>query len=553
MTLDARGRLLRFNAAAAETFGLEAGRDLECDGAGRLLAAASQAAFEDGLRSLATAERGSDDPASHADGRLAAPRLFVRGLTGRRADGTEFPLDAAISREHDAAGPWFAVCLRDVSERRDAEARLRHRARTAQLGADVGLALTKPGPLSQALAASAAAIVRRLDARLACVWVLDESGEAGDGPAGEGTRDGDAPASFLRLVACAGVDDRADDVDARIEAGQTTIGRVAGTGEPLLSNDVAGDPALRDLPWRVGGLRSFAAQPLRLDDAVVGVVAMGSAHVLTEVDQESLAAVARKLALGLARQRGIDALRLRAAELTRSARALERSNRDLDQFAYIASHDLRAPLRGIANLAEWIEEDLGEAVPEAVRGHLALLRGRVTRMDGLIEGILQYARAGRISMTEARVDTVALVHEAIDLLEPPEGSRVDVAPDLPVLVAPPAPLQQVFLNLIGNALKYAGGADARVTVTASRMADGVRFAIADNGPGIAPEYHARIWGVFQRLEARDQVEGTGIGLALVKKIVEAVGGQVGVESDVGRGATFHFTWPERPIDSGRGR
>ena len=243
----------------------------------------------------------------------------------------------------------------------------------------------------------------------------------------------------------------------------------------------------------------------------------------------------------------------------RLIRQLERSNKDLDQFAYVASHDLKAPLRGIANLSSWIEEDLATVMTDDTREQMHLMRGRVHRMEALIDGILQYSRAGRVRTAPEPVDTAALVADVIELIAPPEGTQIIVADEMPKVLAERVPLQQVFMNLIGNAVKYARrGADAQqgpVEVRVSWSEEPVdpdaprlyRFAIADNGPGIAQQYHERVFGIFQTLQSRDQVEGTGIGLSVVKKIVEGQGGRVWVESAEGEGATFYFTWPAAPV------
>jgi signal transduction histidine kinase len=225
---------------------------------------------------------------------------------------------------------------------------------------------------------------------------------------------------------------------------------------------------------------------------------------------------------------------------------LERSNKELDQFAYVASHDLKAPLRGIANLTEWIEEDLGERVTGESREHMQLLKGRVHRMEALIEGILAYSRAGRVQEKPVRVDVAKLLAESIELLAPPEGTEVVVAEGMPVIETERVPLEQVFLNLIGNAIKYNRRPGARVEIGVALDGAVHRFSVADNGPGIAPQYRERVWQIFQTLAARDKVEGTGIGLSVVRKIVEARGGRTWLESDVGQGTTFYFTWPVNP-------
>ena len=233
----------------------------------------------------------------------------------------------------------------------------------------------------------------------------------------------------------------------------------------------------------------------------------------------------------------------------------EAAYRELDQFAYVASHDLKAPLRGIANLAQWIQDDAGDQISGESTEHMRLLQGRVRRMEALIDGILAYSRAGRRSGEAAEsVDTGRLVREVVELLAPPPSVSIRIPDGLPVVASERIPLQQVFMNLLGNALKYgAAGRDSAIIDVewrdAGRM---VEFTVRDNGPGIAPEFHERIWLIFQTLAARDKVEGTGIGLSMVKKIVESRGGRVRLESAPGQGAAFHFTWPRNFREGVRG-
>lgn len=240
----------------------------------------------------------------------------------------------------------------------------------------------------------------------------------------------------------------------------------------------------------------------------------------------------------------------RADEIARTAAALERSNAELEQFAYVASHDLKAPLRGIANLAQWIEEDIGDALTGESAEHMRLLQGRVHRMEALIDGILTYSRAGRVRESVEAVDTQRLLGDVLDLLDLPEQVTVIRPGAMPVLRAERTALQQVFMNLVSNAGKYAAAYrdDPRIEIRCSEVEHGWRFSVSDNGPGIAPEFHDRIWGIFQTLEARDKVEGTGVGLSVVRKIVETRGGRVALESAEGAGATFSFTWPITPTE-----
>jgi PAS domain S-box-containing protein len=252
-----------------------------------------------------------------------------------------------------------------------------------------------------------------------------------------------------------------------------------------------------------------------------------------------------------ARKRAQATLRRRANKLARIARQLKETNHELDQFAYITSHDLRAPLRGIANLSRWIEEDMGERFTPEAHKQMELLRGRVHRMEALIDGILQYSRVGRDSIPVDEVDVGQLLREVIDLLAPPENVKVVIKSVMPTLRTEKLRMQQVFLNLIGNAIKHNPRPDAVVEITSRDVGAFYSFGVRDNGPGIAPEYHEKIFVMFQTLQARDKVEGTGVGLSLVRKIVEHQGGQISVDSREGEGAMFRFTWPKEPTHDQR--
>jgi signal transduction histidine kinase len=243
-----------------------------------------------------------------------------------------------------------------------------------------------------------------------------------------------------------------------------------------------------------------------------------------------------------------EALKAHVAQLAALTEKLKKKNEELDQFAYVTSHDLKAPLRGIANLSTWIEEDLGERLTPEAREQMELLRGRVRRMEGLIEGVLELSRVGRVRANPERVDVSTLLSDVVDLIHPPEGFSVELPKDAPTITAERLRLEQVFINLIGNAIKHHGGTRAgRVWIEwRDRGPRWLEFSVNDDGPGIAPQYHEKIFAVFQTLAARDHVEGTGLGLSLVKKIVENEGGTIAVESGEGRGATFRFTWPREP-------
>ncbi len=222
------------------------------------------------------------------------------------------------------------------------------------------------------------------------------------------------------------------------------------------------------------------------------------------------------------------------------------SNRELEQVAYGASHDLKAPLRGVGIVCDWLEDDLAGVMTDDVKRHLAQLRGRVVRMVAIVDGILAFARVGEGRAQPESVDVGALLRDVVELLPAREGATIEIAPAMPIACVQRELLEQVFANLVGNALKYARRADARVDVGVSEGERFFEFRVTDNGPGIAPQHHERIWSLFQRLESQQEIEGTGVGLALVKKIVEGEGGRAWVESQLGQGATFRFTWPIEP-------
>ena len=222
----------------------------------------------------------------------------------------------------------------------------------------------------------------------------------------------------------------------------------------------------------------------------------------------------------------------------------ERRAEELEQFAYVTSHDLKAPLRAIRNLADWIAEDLQSKLDNQTRERLTLMSDRVSRMQALVEGLLDYCRVGRDKENQEKVDSRVLVADTIDLLSPPSGFLIDVARDMPTLFTNRLELGQVFANLIGNAIKHHGSNNGHISIGVRDTGRFFEFTIADDGPGIAPEYHQKIFLMFQVLSVKDDRSDTGIGLALVKKIVQEQGGSISLESREGEGANFRFTWPK---------
>lgn len=229
--------------------------------------------------------------------------------------------------------------------------------------------------------------------------------------------------------------------------------------------------------------------------------------------------------------------------LARLLHEVSGANEELTNFAYVVSHDLKAPLRAIGSLADWLAIDYADKFDEEGQEHMRLLLSRVHRMSSLIDGILQYSRVGRIKETPVEVNLNQLVREVIDMLKPPVNFAITIENTLPVVFAERTRMQQVFQNLISNAIKYMDKPEGKIQIACLEEDGQWRFSVADNGPGIEERHFERIFELFQTLAPRDRVESTGVGLALVKKIVELYRGRVWVESRMGHGTAFLFSLP----------
>lgn len=227
----------------------------------------------------------------------------------------------------------------------------------------------------------------------------------------------------------------------------------------------------------------------------------------------------------------------------RTAMRLREVNHELDQFAYIISHDLRAPLRAISSLTTWVLDDCNHLLPEESQKNLHLIQSRVKRLDNFILGILAYSHVAKTDVNIETVDVHQLLQEVIDNLAPPPNIKIIIKRAMPVIRTNKAIFMQVFLNLINNAIKYNDKPQGYIDISCKCFKSYYQFNIADNGPGIDPIYHEKIFMIFQTLQSRDTIESTGMGLAIIKKIIERESGKIWVRSMVGQGATFSFTWP----------
>lgn len=429
-------------------------------------------------------------PARFRDGHPALRARFVRRPSARRLgegrdlyavrrDGSEFAVEIALSPFHRVDGLFVLAAIVDVSERRRAE---RTRARLASI----------------VNSSDDAIIGKDLDGTITS-W----------NPAAEALYGYSEEEAVGRSVLMLVPEDRLDEVSAYLR-------RIA-HGESVDHYETV--RIRKDGSFVVV---SLALSPIRDPDGqIVGV-----------------STIARDISERRKAERDLAA---RTRALTSANRALERSNQDLRDFAHVVSHDLKAPLRHIATLATWVHEDERERLDERGRAHLDELVDRVKWMDALIDGILTYSRAGRSEPDLRSIDTQQLALECVDALCPPEGVRVRIDGSLPVVRFDEAQLLQVFQNLIGNAIAHLGKPTGEIVVSCAESDDAWEFSVRDDGVGIASRDLDRIFKLFQTVGARDEARSTGIGLAVVKRIVERNGGRVSVSSSPGEGADFRFT------------
>ena len=230
--------------------------------------------------------------------------------------------------------------------------------------------------------------------------------------------------------------------------------------------------------------------------------------------------------------------------LSENISLLKRKNSELDQFAHIVSHDLKAPLRGIDNVVSWIEEDHLHELSPKVREYVGLIKSRVVRGENLIHGILSYSRVGRYEIEKEEVDLNQMMSDILENVPRKPGLTFNVQPGLPVFYTERVPLMQIFSNLISNAVKYMDKPEGEISIYYKEDEKHYTFYVEDNGPGISKNYHEKIFIIFQTLNGTDSFENTGVGLAIVKKILDDRQQRIEVLSEPGKGSTFRFTWPK---------
>jgi light-regulated signal transduction histidine kinase (bacteriophytochrome) len=263
---------------------------------------------------------------------------------------------------------------------------------------------------------------------------------------------------------------------------------------------------------------------------------MGASDYLVKGNTLSATLLERSILHAIERKRS----EIRQAELLAE---LAISNQELKDFAYIVSHDLKAPLRGIASIAMWLNQDYGDRLDHEGQEMLQLISGRVRRMTDLIDGVLEYSRVGQLREAKTEIDLTKLITDMIETLSPPQGIQIVMDTKLPTLLAEKTRIQQVFQNLMSNAIKYMGQEQGEIHIGHSQHQGFWQFFVRDTGVGIEARDWEKVFQIFQTLTPRDQADSTGVGLAIVKKIVEMYGGHIWVTSEVGKGSTFYFTLP----------
>jgi light-regulated signal transduction histidine kinase (bacteriophytochrome) len=241
-----------------------------------------------------------------------------------------------------------------------------------------------------------------------------------------------------------------------------------------------------------------------------------------------------------------DKQQLDQAQLLDKLNSVEQEFKD---FAYIISHDLKAPLRAVKALTEWLATDYADKFDNEGKEQLKLLLSRVGRMHNLIDGTLQYSRIGRVTENPVQIDLNQLIPEIIETLAPPANIHITIENQLPVIASERSRIQQVFANLLSNAVRFMDKPEGAIKVGCTEENGFWKFSVSDNGPGIEEQHFERIFKIFQTLQPKDQLESTGVGLTLVKKIVELYGGKVWLTSKVGEGSTFFFTLPKSSADN----
>jgi PAS domain S-box-containing protein len=523
ISADADGRIVFWNRGAAAIFGHDAGEAVDLE-----LTALMPERYRD--RALEGLRRVREQGESRVVGRT----LELHGL---RRDGTEFPLELSLGSWHQGERRFYTAVIRDLTERRRAEHYL-----AAQHA--VGRVLVESPPLDEAIPQLMSALAETLDWEVGGFWEHEPD------------------ADVMRCVAFWGRDpERLREFEAAsretlMPRGVGMPGRVLASARPAWVLDVTKDDNFpRAAVARRAGLNGAIGLPVLSEGGqVLGVVDFFTSE-LTQPDEallEMLSTISIQIGQFLRRKHAEEALAATARELRLRAAELERSNAELEQFAYVASHDLSEPLRMVAGFVQLLSDRYEGRLDGDADEFIGYTVDGVRRMQSLIDDLLAYSRVGR-SVHDERVELDDVLEDARAALRGVIADREATIETeaLPAVIGDARELRQVMQNLLSNAMKFvASDKTPQVSVSAARRGDMWEVSVSDNGIGIASQHAERIFKMFQRLHGRDSYEGTGIGLAICKKIVERHGGTIGVEPVEGGGSVFRFTAPA--AEEGRG-
>jgi signal transduction histidine kinase len=413
-----------------------------------------------------------------------------------------------------------------VGEQQNARTQLDEQAHLLALCADIGAALAGTDSLRTILQRCAEAMGQHLHTAAACIWTLQTETQ------------------LLEMQASAGIYVPFGDSQGSLPIGTSEIGLIAQERQPYMTNTALDAPWISDKAWvQRTGIVAFAGYPLLLENRLVGVMALFARKMFSTATQEALAWVAGVLAMGIDRICIADALARSLAKIVRINKNLRQKNAEVDEFASVASHDLRKPLHHLTTFSQLLHQDLGEPLPERAAQDLAYITKAAERLHVLIHNLLLLARLGTASMHWEPVALDTCVAQALGTLAKvlaTTAATIQRDP-LPVVYGDRAMLTQIYCNLLDNALKFRGPEPPEISITAERQEGHWTLGVKDNGIGIESACREQIFAPFKRLHGHSAYEGVGMGLAICRKAVERHGGSIWVESHMGQGTHVKFT------------
>ncbi len=449
----------------------------------------------------------------------------------RRADGEYHWFKARATPLHDQAGrivKWFGTCT-DIEDQMQAQRRIEESARRLKLLSDTAVQLLSSDDPPATIGVILEQLRRQVEVDVGLIYLVKESGDS------------------LWLQSHIGISEAEGEEISALRLGEAVCGRVAAERHArVVANVQESDDALLERVKRFK-VRAYACQPLLAGDRVLGTLSFGSRakNAFSAEDLEFFHTLASYVALAFDRWRLLKEATQRALDL--EARVNERTAElrdmihELEAFSYSISHDLRSPLRAMTGFAHLTLQECGEQLPPRVKDYLDRIINGANRADRLIQDVLTYSRVSRADLNLTPIDLERLLREVIPqypTLQPP-GTEIQIQSPLRPVMAHEASLVQCITNLLSNATKFmAPGTVPRIKIWTEPVDGEVRIFFEDNGIGIEPANLGRIFGMFERVHSTQEYEGTGIGLAIVRKSVERMGGTVGVESEPGKGSRF---------------